>query len=279
MSKLLRAGFTRLFRLKSFYLSLAVIAFEVIPGMLSERLGASITNEMTEPFAADPYLSTTAIITIILAAVVIGNLIGSEYGFGTMRNKLAVGHNRTEIYFANLIVSFAGILIMLAFGAALAFAVGLPLGALVADSIHLQFITHAVLALVISSLYVFIAMNIQSRSNILTAAIILGVVMLVANVVLMQQLAEPETVLPKEQVFNEEGELISEVVSGDPIPNPYYVGGTKRVIMEVTDTLLPCSAAMEYGGRFEADKVIAELCETVIFTAAGLLIFRRLDLK
>lgn len=279
MSKLITAGFKRLFRLKSFYGYLIFIAFELIVNMVSESGQIRTVNGFIEPFSVNPYITENAFVVIIMAAIVIGNFIGSEYSYGTMRNKLTVGHNRIEIYFANYIVSLAGVAIMLAFGVLLAFAVGLPLGAIVDDNLHIQLFLQLVFALVISALYVFVAMNVQSRSNTLTAAIILGVVMIIADVALVNQLSQPEFNIPKNLVFNEEGVMISEEVAGDPIPNPFYVGGTNRVIMEIADTLLPCAAVMEYGGRFEADKVIAELCETVIFTAAGLFMFRRVDLK
>ncbi|MGY3662454.1 MAG: hypothetical protein ACXAHE_00930 [Roseburia sp. 1XD42-69] len=39
--------------------------------------------------------------------------LGTDYSDGTIRNKLTVGHTRTNIYLANLIVTFAaGLLIM-----------------------------------------------------------------------------------------------------------------------------------------------------------------------
>ena len=204
---------------------------------------------------------------IIAAAIVIGNLIGSEHGFGTMRNKLTIGHDRTEIYFANFIVSLTAVLMMLVFGWVLIFATALPLGAKVvspADELVTLFLLNVLYALVISALYVFIAMNVQSKSNILTASIVLGGVMIIANTLLDYQLSQPEYSYPP---------------NSPPFPNPYYVSGTKRVVMEVADTLLPCSAVLEYDGEFEADKVTAEICETVIFTAAGLFMFRRTDLK
>ena len=279
MRKLLNAGFTRLFRLKSLYISFFLIALETIPGMVSESILVSTADGMTAPFAADPYLSGNAVLATILAAVVTGNLIGSEYGFGTMRNKLAAGHKRTDIYFSNCIVSTAGTLSIIAFSNLTVFAVGLPLGVAVAETLPLQLLTHLIFALVISSLYVLIAMNIRSKSNSLTVAIILGAAILFMNVLLMQQLSEPEFVTPTKQIFNEEGIIIGEVISGDPVPNIYYAGGAKRVIMETADMLLPTSAVMEYGGRFEADKAIAEICETIVFTAAGVLIFRKRDLK
>ena len=181
-----------------------------------------------------------------------------------MRNKLVVGHNRTEIYFANYIVSLAGTLTMLVFGVVLVFAVGLPLGAVTENGFVELLLLELLFAFVVTALYVFIAMCIQSKSSALTVGIILGMVMLVANIVTAQMLAEPEYIYTPDQ---------------PPVSNPNYLSGTRRVVYEAADTILPCSALVEYNGEIETDKVIAEVCETVIFTAAGVFIFRKRDLK
>lgn len=283
MSKLITAGFVRLFRLKSLYACLAVIAFQLIvnivgeSGQLNMHVGVTVTTDDVSKsaqeilaemqFTADSHISEVSFLLMIAAAIVIGNLIGSEHGFGTMRNKLTVGHDRVEIYIANFIVSLSAVLMMLIFGWVLIFATALPLGAQVqstADELITLFLLNVLYALVISALYVFIAMNVQSKSNILTASIVLGGVMVISNAILDSQLSQPEYMYPPDSL---------------PVPNPYYISGTKRDVMEMTDTLLPCSAVLEYDGEFEAGKIIAETCETVIFTAAGLVIFRRIDLK
>ncbi|MBP3854345.1 MAG: ABC transporter permease subunit [Ruminiclostridium sp.] len=298
MSKLITAGFKRLFRLKSLYACLAVIAFQLIiniggeSGLFEGHIGVRVTSgNMPESvsdtmrdlmlFTADSHISEVSFLLIIAAAIVIGNLIGSEHSFGTIRNKLTVGHNRTEIYFANFIVSLTTVLIMLVFGWALIFGLALPLGAQLvstAEKLVTLFLLNVLYSIVITAIFVFMAMNILSKSTTLTLSILIGGAALLLNVLFSSQLSQPEYVTPRSQAFDSEGRIISQETL-DPQKNPMYIGGTRRVIYETIDTLLPCSAVTEYSGEVDVPKVITEVGELAVFTAAGLFIFRRRDLK
>ena len=298
MSKLITAGFKRLFKLKSLYACLAFIAFQLIiniggeSGLFEGHIGVRVTSgNMPENvsdtmrnlmlFTADSHISEVSFLLIIAAAIVIGNLIGSEHSFGTIRNKLTVGHNRTEIYFANFIVSLTAVLMMLVFGWVLIFALALPLGAQVvspAGELITLFLLNVLYSLVITAIFVFMAMNILSKSTTLTLSILIGGAALLLNVALSTQLSQPEYVTPWNAHYDSEGNLISKEIH-DPVPNPMYIGGIKRVIYETIDTLLPCAAVTEYSGDVDVPKVITEIGELVVFTAAGLSIFRRRDLK
>lgn len=297
MSKLITAGFKRLFRLKSLYACFAAIAFQLIvnivgeSGQMNMHVGVTVTTDDVSKsaqeilaemqFTADSHISEVSFLLIIAAAIVIGNLIGSEYSFGTIRNKLTVGHNRTEIYLANFIVSLTAVLMMLVFGWVLTFALALPLGAHVvstADELITLFALNILYSFVITAIFVFMAMNILSKSTTLTMSILLGGAALLINVLLAQQLSQPEYVTPRYQVFDSEGRITSEETGGS-IKNPMYIGGTRRVIYETIDTLLPCSAVTEYSGDVDIPKVVTEVGELVVFTAVGLVVFRRRDLK
>ncbi|MCR4779873.1 MAG: hypothetical protein K5876_02115 [Ruminiclostridium sp.] len=70
----------------------------------------------------------------MIAAVVIGSFIGADHSSGTIRNKLAVGHARAAIYFADHIVCFSAVMIILLTGYASVFAIGLPLGAAILNT-------------------------------------------------------------------------------------------------------------------------------------------------
>ena len=298
MNKLITAGLKRLFRLKSLYACLAVIAFQLIinicgeSGLFEGHIGIRVTSEnMPENvsdtmrdlmlFTADSHISEVSFLLIIAAAIVIGNLIGSEHSFGTIRNKLTVGHNRTKIYFANFILSLSAVLMMLVFGWVLIFALALPLGAQVqstTEELITLFALNVLYSVVITAVFVFMAMNILSKSTTLTLSILIGGAALLLNVLFSSQLSQPEYVTPRSQAFDSEGRIISEEAL-EPIKNPLYIGGTRRVIYETIDTLLPCSAVTLYSGEVDVPKVITEVGELVVFTAAGLFIFRRRDLK
>ena len=297
MSKLISAGFKRMFRLRSLYLCMAFIALQLTVNIIGEsgqmnmHVGVTVTTDDvsksvqdildTMQFTADSHISEVSFLLMIAAAIVIGNLIGSEHSFGTIRNKLTVGHNRTEIYFANFIVSLTAVLIMLVFGWAIIFGLAMPLGAKVvspADELITLFLLNVLYCLVITAIFVFMATNILTKSTTLTMSIILGGAALLFKVVIFNQLSQPEYYTPRSQIFDSEGRIIGEE-NLDPIKNPMYIGGTRRVIYETIDTLLPCSSVTEYSGEVNTVKVITEIGELTFCTALGLFIFRRRDLK
>lgn len=297
MSKLISAGFARLFRQKTFIISIIFIVLMNALVIIPEKFNTTVvtvsvtTPGSTEeaapapdniPFAVDSYFIETPVFLLIIAAVIIGNFIGADHSFGTIRNKLAVGHARAAIYFADYIVCISAVMIILLVGYASVFAIGLPLGAAIlhtAEYLLTQFLLNVLYCLAITAIYVFLAVNILSKSANLTVSILVAFVMLVANVMIVNMLMEPEYTQNTYTELNSEGEIIAEKVIGDPRPNPFYVGGTKRTIYETVDMLLPISSVTEYQGEADAGKVAAMACELVIFTAAGLLIFGKRDLK
>lgn len=297
MSKLISAGFARLFRQKTFIIAIIFIVLLNALVIIPEKFNTSVvtvsvtTSGSTEaavpaadnmPFAVDGYFMETPVLLLIIAAVIIGNFIGAEYGFGTIRNKLAVGHARAAIYFADYIVCLSAVLMILLVGYASVFAIGLPLGAAIlntAEYLLTQFLLNVLYCFAITAIYVFLAVNILSKSANLTVSILVAFTILFANVMIVNMLMEPEYTVPKQTIYNSDGEEIGEKVIGDPMPNPFYIGGTKRTIFETVDTMLPISSVIEYQGEVDAGKVAAMAGELVIFTAAGLIIFRKRDLK
>lgn len=117
MRKLLSANLSRLWLNQAFWVSVIVMTmFEIIYCLL-------LQNQGPMPMDYVLFLSLQAI--GVLASVFWSLFLGTEYSDGTIRNKLIVGHKRSDIYLANFftgiiavtIVSFAGVLTGGIFGA------------------------------------------------------------------------------------------------------------------------------------------------------------------
>ncbi len=103
MTRLLNAIFARLFKGKLFWICAAgavvLGAMEIIP-----RVGS-----MTENSRPEWYLfNASGFFLMIMTAIFVGLFVGEEHG-GTLRNRIIVGQKRSAIYFSNLIICLFGV--------------------------------------------------------------------------------------------------------------------------------------------------------------------------
>lgn len=100
MSKLLYAELHRFFRYKLYWITCAaVILFSVYFVLL---------QDYSIPPDAGAFLFYCMPVSGAVSAIVISQFIGIEYSSGTIRNKLFTGYTRTEIYLTELIIAFLG---------------------------------------------------------------------------------------------------------------------------------------------------------------------------
>ena len=130
MRNLLAAGLFRLWRSKSFYATLAVMA---AVGAVEPILGYAAMLDLAAGGTADAFISLDSryllfpFLSGILLSIFCALFVGAEHSDGAMRNKLAAGHRRWTVYLSNLILCVtAGILLCLGYIAAV-LAVGIPL--------------------------------------------------------------------------------------------------------------------------------------------------------
>ena len=123
MANLLAEGYRRLFKGKRFYIVMAVMA--AIPVLLSLLYYASnkfIESEIAQQGEsaellrsmkqyADSILFSNDGLMVLLVGITSGMLIVQDFRNNTIRNKIIIGHSRTKIYLANLIVSVTVMLI------------------------------------------------------------------------------------------------------------------------------------------------------------------------
>ena len=279
MNKLIRAGIKRMFRLKTIYICLAVLffigGFDIIKEFLFREPGKSLPGP-------EGYLVSGFLAMVLLSAVLITSFLGSEHQYGTLRNKISVGYDRFSIYFNNFLVCYAAVLIMYVFVWLQTTLLGnLMLGGYKSSNkglISLMILSFLAFT-ALTALFVMMGLCIHSKSAGSVAAVIVAFVIMLCAVGTVQLLSIPEY-LPVEEIA--EMELPGyERVPGDPamVINPDYVGGSRRNTIEIVHDLNPMSQLLMVPEDADAKNIIIPAAELVILLAAGMIIFKKRDLK
>ena len=275
MAKLLRANLSRLWKSRIFYIGLAFMlllnVFLVLDGWNYGRQGY--------PEPLEDMLFQNCIIIGFVSAVVVGMFLGTEYSDGTIRNKIAVGHTRASIYLANLIVCAAASALLLLISLALGFGLGSflldPLG--LPMKVLLLYTCIGLLTTVsFASIYMLVAMLSPSKASGAVLCLVLALVLLFATSAVEGTLTEPEMV--QDFIMSVDGTPNL----GEPHPNPRYVTGTKRAVLEVIYDILPTGQAFQISNNecaHPARLPAFSLLVALVTSAAGALLFRRRDLK
>ena len=275
MAKLLRANLSRLWKSRIFYVGLIFMlllnVFLVLDGWNYGRQGY--------PEPLEDMLFQNCIIIGFVSAVVVGMFLGTEYSDGTIRNKIAVGHTRASIYLANLIVCAAASALLLVISLALGFGLGSflldPLG--LPMKVLLLYTCIGLLTTVsFASIYTLVAMLSPSKASGAVLCLVLALVLLFATSAVEGTLTEPEMV--QDFIMSVDGTPNL----GEPHPNPRYVTGTKRAVLEVIYDILPTGQAFQISNNecaHPARLPAFSLLVALVTSAAGALLFRRRDLK
>lgn len=114
MSKLLRGDFARLFRSNIFWLG---VIFMLGAAVFTVFLDWTRLQQMQHyyPYKAPPdrsLLQGAMLFLGIVISIFVGLFVGTDYRCGTIRNKLIMGHSRVAMYFSNLTVCLITSLIL-----------------------------------------------------------------------------------------------------------------------------------------------------------------------
>lgn len=286
MTKLLSANFLRLWRNKAFQVSLAVcLVLGVLAALGEFRTQISMGADLSVPEVVQAkallegqFFEYTAFIGI-LAAALIALFVGTEYSDGAIRNKIAVGHSRVSIYFANLITGFAASLMCMAGYMLSCLAVGAPLlGWFTKPApLILSAIAGSVVMLAaFCAIFTFVSMNCAKKSTSVVICLLGAFVLLIVAVVINARLEAPEFIQGYEMSIN------GQVVGAVPEPNPMYLRGTERAVYQFLYDLLPAGQAVQYTTLGFTDParlmgLAAAVC--AVFSAAGAALFRKKDLR
>ena len=191
MSKLLSAGFVKLFKSTVFYVGLAFMV-----GFPAFVVAVRFVDTLRYPeYYAEPldgFLNAGLMFIGVVIAVVVSLFIGREYGDLVIRNKLIVGHTRADIYLSNLIVSMTGGIILQTSYLVSAYTLSRiffgPFTIPKAEIIKMQMLGVCVTA-AYSAIFTLIAMLIQSKSAASVTALITAMMLFLFGMTVYQKLA------------------------------------------------------------------------------------------
>ncbi len=275
MRKLLSANFLRLRKNKVFWGGLILMAAWGIFMPVKRYMD---TQEYGYVDTIENGFFACALFVGIIMAVFCSLFIGTEYNDGTIRNKIIVGGKRSAIYLANAVVSSV---VGLALCTAYLFPyllVGIPLlGAFTApgNMILLTELTVLLLVVAFSAIFTGIAMVCQNKAATAVICILLAFGSLMTGIILNQMLEAPKT----HMVYSlaDDGSM-----SSREEPNPKYLEGTKREIVQSLYDINPGGQAIQCAGMTAINPLrlpVYSLVIILVATGAGCILFQKRDLK
>lgn len=299
MIRLLKSNFTRLEMNGIFRVGILVLAgmgalCPVITGWMvnqqNELTNLAIENLSGEALSLDHFLFSWVMFLAVYFALQCSCFVGTEYSDGTVRNKMAAGYSRTEIYLANFIVNAAAGCILFTIYIIPAWCIGrLYLGKLQAFT-RSEMVTYIllmyVLMIALAGICTMISMLISNEALAVILCLAIVVVLLLISIWLIWELDTTEYF---EAVIDEDDTYVIRGITyhvGDP--NPYYVGGMRRVLDKFLLNFLPGGAFMIFF-MYVNDTVLFSMnvgicflgavIFTVVSTIAGVALFQRKELK
>lgn len=279
MCNLLMTNLKRLVKTRAFQLAAAVVAVIGLFEILMMYRDSII--EMDAPYFDGGLFSFAALGVFALAAVV-PLFVGSEYSDGTIRNKLVVGHLRGAVYLSMLFTSlFAGTLLILVWTAAYL----IPGVILMEHANPLWVYLCLYLAMflelaVFSAIFTLLTMTLGNKAGSAVVCILCALLLVMQGIIVKSMLEDPEFYGP-EIIVSDSGEVS---YSGEMEPNPNYIpeGSPKRAFYNFLMDFTPGGQALQISAQ--AIDNLSKMCFydigwLVVLTVAGVLVFRRKDLK
>ena len=277
MSKLLRAGFARLGKTRIFWLltsfSAAFALFMCVVCYKDMKLSGEAVD------VGQLMLNYSTIIGIV-TAVFASLYLGAEYSDGTVRNKIAAGHKRFDIYVSNLTVTTAVSLYAYVVFITVVAAVGIPLlGGIIMPLPRLFALLGCIFAAAAaySGIFTFITMTVSSRTVSAVSSLLCALALIMAALTCMNVLGQGKEILTGSVTDSESGE-----VEWVYAPNPRYPSESERIFYQTLVDINPAGQMYQLAGREEPNLTLLPLCalsEFTAFTVLGAFIFKWKDLR
>lgn len=283
MNKLVSALFFRLRKNTSFWLLFCAMA---VWGVYN---AFSLSSTIDGKTCLDGRIFEFAPLMGLVAAIFISLFVGTEYSDGTIRNKIVVGHNRSLIYLSNLIVCAVGNVLIAISYLGTFFIVGIAKGGRVVCDIKIliPYIICGLLAVIaFTGIMVLIALCVKNKAGSAIICMLAALILLVTGSVVNQKLAEPK--MYEHYVTVNESGVPTEV---EKVPNPEYIDGTTRKVLEfINDTLPSCQALqlvdsfddsgiIESNDSYHFDRIIASMAFSLLFAVIGIVVFGKKEFK
>ena len=227
MMKLLRAGFRRAFKSIVFWLGLCASFLLGVIAAFNTRSCKSLDDVYIMSF-------------FVMIAVVVSLLIGAEHGDGALRNKIATGHSKGNIYFANLTVFLAFSLVasIIYLGVFSLLMIG-HVGIFPAYALVISAVGFVLVALSYTVILVSVSMMISQKAVNAVVCFLLVLATVFFIYVIDDMLRHSQFIEIVTNINNGSFETIRE-------ENPRYIGGTLRKILENIEWSIPYGTVIEY---------------------------------
>lgn len=277
MTKLLRAGFARMFKSKLFFVLTAasagiglLIRIYICISEVKQEVDLSLDSAF---FAIAPLLG-------MIMAIFCSLFIGTEYSDGTIRNKLVVGHARSTVYLSNLILcTTAGFIFTLIYFL-VSLVVGIPLSGFFEAkvvSVLLMVGLTLMMCFAYTAIFVLMAMGNQNKTLVAVTTLLLAFLLFFAAAFIYSGLSEPE--FYSAYSITENDVTIQEEMRA----NPNFLQGTKRAVYEFLFDFLPGCQSTRIGQIHSPDAepifALYSLLIAGIATPCGMLIFKKKNIK
>lgn len=286
MNKLLKAEFYRLKKDKIFLLLL------IITCILALFTLYKYFDGLRESIVLDRIITEYLYMYFgIFIAFFVSMYVGKEYAEGFIRNKIIVGHKRSNIYLANLILCIVVGLIANIIYIGIVFLIGTNLfGTLQMLSLTQIIVYTSLIVIVYCTIYNLITMLCKDASASLVACVIIFIIMFVAMMFVSTKLMEkPFTKVTK---YNIQGEI---EFSSEEI-NPNYPGETTIKIYKTMNYLIPtgqasilqnaCTEMSEFDEKeinqrkqYLDEMPIYAISEIILLNIIGIFLFKIQELK
>lgn len=275
MRKLLAASFSRLWKEKIFWFVFLIMS---IGSVCFNWIGY---NEINNPqIYVEDMIFCMLPMSGFVFALFISMRLGTEFEEHTIRNKLVVGYNRTQIYFAEYITCMVASIILLGIMLLFATVFGLLLSLEFQSGwMEIVFLLFCcvLIASVFSAMFVGISMNVGAKATSLVVSIVFLFAILLLASFCINALAEEPMAYSNITITVEDG-----VQFGDLIENPAYVDGTQRTVYELIADILPTGQSIQLN-NLEFERAVRwpvfSLIMLVIATVAGYIPFRKRDIR
>ena len=275
MRRLLRADIHSLF-LDKVFIALAVFSF--ILGLTLPVLGLVNEIRYNEYKEFEDYFFFFLPVFSLMISSYVSIFVGKSCDWGTVKNKITVGHSRRDIYLSFLIVSMVGTLVFIAL-----FLIPYSVfGSLVYEDMSISF--KALVLVLISAVLVLLsvtAISVALMETIGSRVISMIVSLFVVFALLLIGNYAEELLNEPEMISNSMIMVDGAFQFADSYPNPRFLAESKRWIYEaLRDATL--GGQMSQIMNMECDWIRVSLYSvfsSILATLVGCIIFSRKDLK
>ncbi len=280
MKKLLSANFSRMGKSSIFWV---LTAFCFLFGSLTYGLVAYNTRKLGLrwlEYNAHAYFYMQMLYIGAVIAIFSCFFIGTEYSDGTIRNKLAVGHDRMSLYLSNLVTTVAaGFLFHLAYLLAVVL-VGIPFSGMACVT-HVEMQPWRLMCCLLATveygaLFTCISMlDTQKSRGVLVCLLVAGLVAL-AGMMVYGRLNQPE--FERLVWMQADGTYVLK----DGGPNSKYLSGTVRTVFTWLNAWIPSGSmliSLDRNFTLDLRNPLCMAAGTALITAFGTSLFRKKDIK